>query len=199
MATSLAAQLQKLAVPQTTLLKQDKKRASLLFDEKQAAEISREAFYQIGVEGFEELKLKCPAFTPFENTLFHATSKGFERSVQSSLANERRFIECGVVEEECNEIHRFIFALLSDVQLENSFVSQLISTILEVYTSNRKNASEEIQQWLKTIMSTIEAQYPQAFDKENFSTEMCFANCNQSGNRFFTAITRNHTFLSGTI
>ncbi|KRT82326.1 hypothetical protein AMK59_3389, partial [Oryctes borbonicus] len=425
MATSLAEQLQRLAVPQTNPLKQDKKRASFLFDEKQAAEISREAFYQIGVEGFEELKLKCPIFTPFQNTLFHATSKQFERSIQNTTANERlnrqirkfmillspylsltcahkalewliyryhvheynkkdflmlilpyheanifiralqlirikdinddflwlkktqragvhlpksvlyqyaaknphflreigefvveaikehnqphnasilinlycmivtgaleysvevnethitqilsivlkgqrssigdfcagcyiitakilsktkltakllnkcvdnislfpvehlrteavfllailyqtqtqfsemsefavkncanslwitkilgrlnctknflnplltvlfrRVIECGLVEQERNEVHQFVFALLNDIQLEDSFVSQLISIIVEGYVANRKNVNEDVQQWLKNIMSIIETQYPQTFDKE---------------------------------
>ncbi|KAI4465037.1 bap28 [Holotrichia oblita] len=89
MATSLAEQLKRLTVPQTSPLKQDKKKASLLFDKRQAAEISREAFYQIGLDGFEELKLKYSLFAPFENTLFHATSKEFERSVQDATANER--------------------------------------------------------------------------------------------------------------
>lgn len=89
MATSLAEQLKRLTVPQTSLLKQDNKKPSLLFDKKQAAEISREAFYQIGLDGFEELKLKYSLFAPFENTLFHATSKEFERSVQDRAANER--------------------------------------------------------------------------------------------------------------
>ena len=49
MATSLAAQLQKLKAPQTSLLLQDKKRASLLFDPKEAANFDRQTIYELGL------------------------------------------------------------------------------------------------------------------------------------------------------
>lgn len=48
MATSLAAQLKKLRTPQTNLLLQDKKRASLLFDPKEAANLDRDTVLSIG-------------------------------------------------------------------------------------------------------------------------------------------------------
>ena len=47
--TSLAKQLQRLAVPHTqTVLDQDKKRASLLFDPKEAANLDRETVFALG-------------------------------------------------------------------------------------------------------------------------------------------------------
>lgn len=46
--TSLAEQLKKLAAPQTSILVHRKKRLSLLFDPKDAADINRETFYKIG-------------------------------------------------------------------------------------------------------------------------------------------------------
>lgn len=49
MATSLAAQLQKLRAPQTSLLHQDKKRPSLLFDPKEAANYDRQTIYELGL------------------------------------------------------------------------------------------------------------------------------------------------------
>lgn len=48
MATSLAAQLKKLRTPQTNLLLQDKKRPSLLFDPKEAANFDRDTVLSIG-------------------------------------------------------------------------------------------------------------------------------------------------------
>jgi len=48
MATSLAAQLKKLRTPQTNLLLQDKKRPSLLFDPKEAANLDRDTVLSIG-------------------------------------------------------------------------------------------------------------------------------------------------------
>lgn len=89
MSTSLAEQLQRLAVPQTTVLKRDKKRASLLFDPKEAAGLKRETVYQIGLEGLEELISKNDVFEQFRNSLFHITSRDFERSVQDNEANRK--------------------------------------------------------------------------------------------------------------
>lgn len=89
MSTSLAEQLQKLAVPQTTVLTRDKKRVSLLFDPREAANFSKEIFYQIGIDGLEELKDRNPAFNQFESTLFNIVSKDFERSVQTEEANKK--------------------------------------------------------------------------------------------------------------
>lgn len=48
MATSLARQLQLLKTPQTTLLHQSTKRASLLFDPREAANFDRETVLSIG-------------------------------------------------------------------------------------------------------------------------------------------------------
>ncbi|XP_018325766.1 HEAT repeat-containing protein 1 [Agrilus planipennis] len=89
MSTSLAEQLQRLAVPQTSAIIRGKKRASLLFDPSEAANLNRETVYQIGIDGFEELKNKNAAFVQFESTLFHPASKDFERSVQNADTNKR--------------------------------------------------------------------------------------------------------------
>ena len=48
MSTSLARQLKKLQAPQTDLLKLDKKKPSILFDPKEAANINRDAIYDLG-------------------------------------------------------------------------------------------------------------------------------------------------------
>lgn len=48
MTTSLAEQLKKLRTPQTGILLQDKKRASLLFDPREAANLDRETVLSIG-------------------------------------------------------------------------------------------------------------------------------------------------------
>ncbi|XP_060517602.1 HEAT repeat-containing protein 1 [Cylas formicarius] len=89
MSTSLAQQLQKLALPQTNVLKKDHKRASILFDPKEAAGIRRETYFQIGLQGLEELILKNSIFEPFRNTLFNINAKSFERSVHDKEANQK--------------------------------------------------------------------------------------------------------------
>lgn len=87
--TSLAQQLQKLAVPQTSLLQRDKKRASLLFDPKEAAGIDRDTFFDIGISGLNELIKINPEFGVFENSLFSITSRQVERAVESKSINEK--------------------------------------------------------------------------------------------------------------
>lgn len=49
MSTSLAEQLKKLAVPQTSILIQGKTRPSLLFDPREAAKFDRDIFYETGI------------------------------------------------------------------------------------------------------------------------------------------------------
>ena len=89
MTTTLAEQLQRLAVPQTAIYRDDRKRASLLFDPKEAATISRETVYQIGLEGLEELIQRNPAFSQFTSNLYNLTSKEFERSMHNAAANQK--------------------------------------------------------------------------------------------------------------
>lgn len=86
--TSLAEQLQKLSVPQATLYKDSKKKASLLFDPNQAALKDRETFYEIGLSGLHELIALYEGFRLYEDTLFSLSSMDFERAVQSKEVNQ---------------------------------------------------------------------------------------------------------------
>ncbi|XP_069672379.1 HEAT repeat-containing protein 1 [Periplaneta americana] len=98
MSTSLAQQLKRLALPQTSLLVQGKTRPSLLFDPREAAKFDRETFYDIGVSGLEELIKLNPRFEEFQRNLFDLASQSFERSVEDKKANKvlnkliRRFL-----------------------------------------------------------------------------------------------------------
>uniref|UniRef100_A0AAR5PVL6 HEAT repeat-containing protein 1 n=1 Tax=Dendroctonus ponderosae TaxID=77166 RepID=A0AAR5PVL6_DENPD len=89
MSTSLAAQLQKLATPATDVLINDKKRSTLLFDPKEAASISSEVIYEIGLEGLHQLIARNENFKPFLQTLFHNSSKHFDRYVHSKEDNKK--------------------------------------------------------------------------------------------------------------
>lgn len=88
MATSLAAQLQRLAVPQSTIYKDDNKTVSLLFDPKEAALKDRDTFYEIGSSGLSELIALNEAFLIYEGTLFSLSSKEFERAMENKEVNE---------------------------------------------------------------------------------------------------------------
>lgn len=82
--TSLAKQLQKLAIPGQPSLRQvaSKKRPSLLFDAKEAADIDVDTIFSLGTNGLEELISIDRSFSEFERSLFHESCKDFERTVQ---------------------------------------------------------------------------------------------------------------------
>ncbi|XP_022820485.1 HEAT repeat-containing protein 1 [Spodoptera litura] len=86
--TSLAEQLKKLSVPQSTIYKDDNKTVSLLFDPKEAANKDRDTFYEIGISGLRELIALYEGFRVFEDTLFSLSSKDFERAVQTKEVNQ---------------------------------------------------------------------------------------------------------------
>ncbi|XP_035910706.1 HEAT repeat-containing protein 1 [Anopheles stephensi] len=89
MATSLAAQLKRLAAPQTSTQQDFRKTASILFDAKEAASKDREVIFDIGVSGLEELIQMHGAFAQFEDTLFDKKSIDLQRSVENQVVNEK--------------------------------------------------------------------------------------------------------------
>ncbi|KAJ0181615.1 hypothetical protein K1T71_002337 [Dendrolimus kikuchii] len=86
--TALSEQLKKLTAPQSSIYKDDKTRASLLFDPKEAALKDRETFYEIGISGLKELTALYEGFRVYEDSLFSLSSKDFERAVQSKEVNK---------------------------------------------------------------------------------------------------------------
>ncbi|XP_076758858.1 HEAT repeat containing 1 homolog l(2)k09022 [Xylocopa sonorina] len=89
MATSLVEQLKKLRTPQTSILLQDKNRASLLFDPKEAANLDKDTVLSIGQNGLQELTKLSEQFLEFEKTLFAQSSLNLERAVQDIKVNKR--------------------------------------------------------------------------------------------------------------
>ncbi|XP_002760928.4 HEAT repeat-containing protein 1 [Callithrix jacchus] len=88
--TSLAQQLQRLALPQSdpSLFSRDEV-ASLLFGPKEAATIDRDTAFAIGCTGLEELLGLDPSFEQFEAPLFSQLAKTLERSVQTKAVNKQ--------------------------------------------------------------------------------------------------------------
>lgn len=89
MSTSLAQQLQRLKVPQTSLLVDSKKRQSILFNENEAAEKDRETIFDIGYSGFEDLVKLNPSILKFESVLFDKNAREFQRSVEDAATNQQ--------------------------------------------------------------------------------------------------------------
>ncbi|XP_058059727.1 HEAT repeat-containing protein 1 homolog [Anopheles bellator] len=89
MTTSLAAQLQRLAAPQSRGLVDARKTASILFEAKEAAAKDREVIFDIGASGLEELVQLNGAFAQFEETLFDKKSMDLQRSVENRELNAK--------------------------------------------------------------------------------------------------------------
>ncbi|XP_055599376.1 HEAT repeat-containing protein 1 homolog [Uranotaenia lowii] len=89
MSTSLAAQLQRLAAPQTTVLFDSRKKPSILFEADKAATKDREVIYDIGRDGLEELMQINPIFAQFEDTLFDKSSIDLQRTVENKDLNQK--------------------------------------------------------------------------------------------------------------
>lgn len=88
MSTSLAEQLNRLRTPQTSQLLDSKKRASILFDWREAAEKDRETIYDIGFSGLQELIALNPSFAQFQSTLYDKNTVELQRAVESVTVNQ---------------------------------------------------------------------------------------------------------------
>ncbi|XP_023218799.1 HEAT repeat-containing protein 1-like, partial [Centruroides sculpturatus] len=89
METSLARQLKKLAVPQTSLLFPERVKKSFLFEPSEIANLSIDEIYEIGIGGIKALQNVQRKFEAFESLLFSEKSKSFERSVQTAEVNAK--------------------------------------------------------------------------------------------------------------
>lgn len=89
MSTSLAQQLQRLKAPQTSLLVDSKKRQSILFNPKEAAEKDRETIFDIGYSGFEHLVKLNPSILKFQSALFDKDARELQRSVENEQINKQ--------------------------------------------------------------------------------------------------------------
>lgn len=89
MSTSLAEQLKRLKTPQTSLLVDSKKRASILFNPKEAAEKDRETIFDIGYSGLEDLVKLNPSFLQFESSLFDKNARDLQRAIENKEVNRQ--------------------------------------------------------------------------------------------------------------
>ena len=84
--TSLANQLQKLAIPGQPSFQQltaKKRTPSFLFQPEEVGDITIDTIFSLGQNGLEELISMDPSFVEFENHLFSDSCKGFERTMQT--------------------------------------------------------------------------------------------------------------------
>ncbi|XP_037811353.1 HEAT repeat-containing protein 1 homolog [Lucilia sericata] len=88
MSTTLFEQLQRLKAPQTGAIQDAKRKASILFEPKEAAGKDRRTIYDLGVNGLQELIVLNSKFQQFEETLFDENTLHLERAVEHKDVNE---------------------------------------------------------------------------------------------------------------
>ena len=84
--TSLARQLEKLAIPGQPSHKQlssKKDLPSFLFQPDEVADISIDTIFSLALNGLEKLVSIDSSFVDFEDSLFSESCKGFERTIQT--------------------------------------------------------------------------------------------------------------------
>lgn len=143
--SSLARQLQQLQIPgslpSNTAAKTTKK-ASLLFEAKEAADIDNETVFSIGINGLEELKVIDPAFSMFDNSLFGDASKSLERTVQTKEVNEKldkhisKFLQYLSPYFLLKPAHKVLEWLIRRFQIHVFNVDSLVSCILPYHETN---------------------------------------------------------------
>ncbi|CAH0381352.1 unnamed protein product [Bemisia tabaci] len=87
--TSLFEQLQRLQVPQTSFGVDTRRKVSLLFDPREAANYDKGTLYSIGLQGLKDLIEINPRFEVFRESLFSETSVFFERGVETKEKNNK--------------------------------------------------------------------------------------------------------------
>ncbi|KAH6921668.1 hypothetical protein HPB50_003946 [Hyalomma asiaticum] len=164
--TSLARQLQKLATPQTSLLKETKTRVSFLFDPREAAALDTDTAYAIGTTGLEELSTLNEAFLRFEENLFSENAKFVERAVKSK---EENAILDGQIEEFLlllsphfllrpahKALEWLVYSALRDPGTLK-FVCELLVAMAKVHSENAVALRPAIGLYASTVLGTLEA------------------------------------------
>ncbi|XP_035827945.1 HEAT repeat-containing protein 1 [Aplysia californica] len=109
--TSLAAQLKKLAIPETQgVLSSGLQQASFLYAQGEAATYDKQHFYNIGINGLQQLIEKDACFEEFEQNLFAPSSQSLQRYIQTSEVNKQLD----------QNISRFLLQLSPYMQLRES-------------------------------------------------------------------------------
>lgn len=88
MSTTLFEQLQRLKAPQSGAIADAKRKASILFEPKEAAGKDRRTIYDLGLNGLQELRVLNSNFQQFEETLFDENTLHLERAVELKEVNE---------------------------------------------------------------------------------------------------------------
>lgn len=87
--TSLARQLELLKLPQTSAHKEKHGSVSFLYDFFEAKTIDSDTHFSVALNGLDNLILLDPYIETYKNTIFHESSKQFDRGVKSNEVNEK--------------------------------------------------------------------------------------------------------------
>uniref|UniRef100_A0A1I8QA80 HEAT repeat-containing protein 1 n=1 Tax=Stomoxys calcitrans TaxID=35570 RepID=A0A1I8QA80_STOCA len=166
MSTSLFEQLQRLKAPQTGVVADSKKRASILFDPKEAATKDRRTIYDLGIHGLQELIVLNPTFQQFEQTLFDENTLQMERAVELQEVNEllnrniKKFLQHLSPYFLLRPAHMCLEWLVRRFQVHEYNRSELMALVLPYHETNafvkviqtfRLKESDKDWYWLKPL------------------------------------------------
>ncbi|KAH9401101.1 HEAT repeat-containing protein 1 [Tyrophagus putrescentiae] len=172
--TSLANQLERLKLPQTSAHRETHGAASFLYDFFEAKTIDAETHYSVAVAGLESLAatVNDPAVAAFRETLFSESSKSLDRGV---LSAERNAAIDALLEEYLYRVvsryfahadtHRTIEWLLYRYRANEYNTEALIGSVLPYHETRHfvrllqtvsavKNPRNSLWSWLKPIQES---------------------------------------------
>ncbi|VDP13446.1 unnamed protein product [Soboliphyme baturini] len=142
METSLSKQLKRLALPQSSLYKHNRKRVSLLFDSSTAATQDRETIFALGVTGFDELVNIESSFAEFKESLFSDAAMVVERAMLTKERNAdldktiKRFIMMSIPYFPLRSFHKALEWLIYRFHIHQYNVDIMLRCIISYYDMN---------------------------------------------------------------
>lgn len=167
--TSLARQLELLKLPQTSAQKETHGSASFLYDFLEAKTIDADTHFSLALTGLEKLIKIDPYVETFKETLFHESSKKFNRGIESKESNEKINI---IIEEflfrvvskyfQLSDTHKAIEWLIYRYKVNEYNVDALIGSVLPYHETRQfvrllqtcsevKNPRNSKWYWLKSV------------------------------------------------
>lgn len=126
--TSLARQLELLKLPQTSVHKETRGSASFLYDFFEAKSIDADTHFSVALAGLEGLTQIDPYVETFKESLFHESSKKFDRGVANKESNDK---VDAIIEE-------FLFRVVSKY-FQHSHTHKTIEWLIYRYKVNEYN------------------------------------------------------------
>ncbi|XP_065355834.1 HEAT repeat-containing protein 1 homolog [Calliphora vicina] len=166
MSTTLFEQLERLKAPQAGAFTDSKRKASILFEPKEAASKDRRTIYDLGINGLQELIVLNAQFQQFEGTLFDENTLHLERAVENKNINElldkniKKFLQHLSPYFLLRPAHLCLEWLIRRFQINDYNQNELMALVLPYHETNafvkviqtfKLKESEKGWSWLKPL------------------------------------------------